>query len=81
VARYTAEGLTQMRADELERLVETVVIGSRPGILRKIHESWLRRYKYSGSYEGMGLLMERMRENGFSFAVTRLGEVQFYRDN
>jgi hypothetical protein len=41
--RYTAEELLAMQPEELDRLIEALVIGGRPGveIVRRMHEGWL----------------------------------------
>src|SRR5688572_21379576 len=42
--RYTPEELSKMKADELDRLVEKVVIGARPepGVIHSIRRSWAK---------------------------------------
>jgi hypothetical protein len=80
VVKHTSEELTQMQADELDRLVEELVIGGRPGpeIVRHIRENWSKSAKrlgeksakgvpeYSRSSAGMCFIMEVMQRKGFS---------------
>jgi hypothetical protein len=109
--RYTPKELTQMKADELDRLVEKVVIGTRPepGMVHRIRLSWAKMVmrqnpsrgcaphtivregwggfgwdsdlpEYSGSYEGMGLIIEKMHGQGFSITIEPSGSVRFVKD-
>jgi hypothetical protein len=45
--RYTPEELSDMKAYELDQLVERLVIGSRPepGVVHRIRKSWARVYR------------------------------------
>jgi hypothetical protein len=87
---YTAEELAQLSDIELDDVIEAIVMGRQPepGLLPRLLRNVVRRYgqvmgtgdepealAYSSSHAGMGLVIDKIVEKGFTVAIAPGGVV------